>query len=158
MTTSTTSFDKCQVVLLCILLAATILQGCGPTGPDLGPMGLVSGKVTRENSPITNATITFTNPKSGQVASANLQEDGTYTMSLAGRNDGMPVGKYLVYLLPDLAKLKEGETDYSRDRSPYNPDIAPEIAMKYRDETASGLVADVVEGENVFDYELTGRN
>jgi hypothetical protein len=30
--------------------------------------------------------------------------------------------------------------------------------MRYRDEKASGFTADVVEGENTFDFQLTGRN
>ena len=141
------------VMIICAALSTAGFLGCDPQGPDLGPFGQVSGRVTHKNKPVTNATITFTCPKSGQVATADLQLDGTYTMRLNGR-EGLPVGKYLAYLLPDLVKMKKGETDFSRDRSPYNPDIAPEIAMKYRDESSSGFTAEVVEGKNRFDFDL----
>jgi hypothetical protein len=150
-----TRCDFRLVILLSAAAATAGFPGCGPQGPDLGPYGHVSGRITHQGNPVSQATITFTCPDSGQVATADLQPDGTYTMSHSGRK-GLPVGKYYVYLLPNLPKLKEGETDFSRERSQYNPDVGPDIPMKFRDESNSGIVAMVEEGENRVDFDTSG--
>jgi hypothetical protein len=152
--TSSTTCKFHFVSVFCAAVSAACFLGCGSQGPDLGPFGQVSGRVTHKGNPITKATITFSCPDSGQVATADLLADGSYTMSLNGR-EGLPVGKYYVYLLPNLTKLKPGETDFSRSRSQYNPNIGLDIPMNFRDESTSGIVATIEEGENRVDVDTS---
>ncbi len=135
-------------------LVLCIQAGCGPEGPDLGPFGLVSGTVTSQGEPVKAGMITFNNPNSGQVATANLNSDGTYTMELEGR-EGLPIGDYNVAIRPPLKVNTESDPSLMRRNSIYDPNVSPEIPMRYRYESKSGLESKVLEGENRFDFDMT---
>lgn len=128
--------------------------GCGPQGPDLGPFGLVSGKVTYEGKPVAQGMVTFNAPATGHVGTANLEADGTFTMQFNGR-PGLPVGEYQVSIRPPLTAKPSGNSAPASRNNLYDPNISKDIPMKYRYETSSGLVETVAEGENSFEFDLS---
>jgi hypothetical protein len=130
-----------------------LLTGCGPQGPDLGPFGLVSGRVTYEGKPIALGMITFNSPQTGHVATADLEPDGSYTMRLNDR-DGLPLGHYNICVRPPLTVQHETDPSKVRRNNLYAPTISKDIPMKYRFENSSGLEATVQEDENLFDFNL----
>lgn len=132
----------------------TLLVGCGPQGPDLGPFGLVSGSVSYQGKPISQGMITFQCPQSGQVATANLQSDGSYAMRLNDR-DGLPLGDYRICIRPPLTVNQESDPSKMRRNNLYDPTVSKDIPMKYRYEHSSGLTATVEEGDNRFDFDLS---
>ena len=131
----------------------SLLAGCGPQGPDLGPYGLVSGQITYQGTPISKGMITFHSHHSGQVATANLESDGSYSMKLAGR-DGLPIGEYQICIRPPLTAQQGSDPSMRRRNNLYDPTISTDIPMKYRYESSSGLDAQVLEGDNRFDFDL----
>ncbi len=135
-------------------LAILVLGGCGPQGPDLGPFGPVSGKVTYQGKPVAKGMITFSSPQSGQSATANLNSDGTYVMELNDRN-GLPVGTYKICIRPPLTAKNETDPSKMRRNNLYDPEVSKDIPMKYRYESTSGLEETVVESENKFDFDMS---
>lgn len=146
--------------ILCLLFIplCAACAGCGSDHLDLGPLGQVRGVVTHEGEPVTDGFITFNCRESGQVASSNLDSDGSFQMRL-GKKAGLPVGQYRVSIRPPLhtnASKPAGKGKApSRTKNPtYDPDFRPDIPVKYRFETKSGLTAKVVEGNNQFAFDL----
>jgi hypothetical protein len=131
-----------------------LLPGCGPQGPDLGPFGLVSGRVTYEGKPIAQGMITFNSPQTGHVATADLEPDGSYEMSL-NKREGLPIGEYKVSIRPPLTAQHETDPSKMRRNNLYDPTLSKDIPMKYRYESSSGYTAIVVEGENVYDFNMS---
>lgn len=61
----------------------------------------VKGKVTfsEDGSPLTKGTVYFENQASGGALSrGEIQSDGSYTMGTLKASDGVPAGKYKVYI------------------------------------------------------------
>jgi len=90
------------VAFICLGLAA--LSGCG--GPPL-PVARVSGKVTCKGQPVSGGSITFSpvgdgkSNNSGKAATGKLNDNGEFTLSTYGTNDGAVVGKHRVALSID---------------------------------------------------------
>jgi len=106
------------------------LFGCGKSIPS----GTVKGKVTLDDEPYSNAAVVLLGVDSGQAGSADIQSDGTFSIS-----EPLPVGKYTVYLAP-----KAGGSD-SEEPVPVTTDSA--IPDKYWSEM-SDIRVDVAEGPN----------
>ena len=134
--------------------AMFLLLGCGPKGPDLGPFGLVQGKVTYRGQPVTQGMITFNCPATGHVGTANLDDSGSYKMSLNGR-DGLPLGDYVISIRPPLTAQSDAHPSQQVRNNLYDPSISIDIPMRYRYESSSGFKAQVTKGENNFDFEMT---
>jgi len=105
-----------KVPLLGLALSVGIL-GCG--GGKLAP---VSGKVTTKGEPVKGGSIMFTPTAGGgsgdessdaaKTASAQVQADGTYTLSTEKPGDGAKPGKYSVrYGPPPVEMSEEQRTD-----------------------------------------------
>ena len=124
-----------QLTLLLSLAAA----GCGPQG---NPRGTVSGVVTYKDKPVTEGQVIFSAPERGQGASANLDATGTYSIP-----EGVEVGEYKVLVTPPPSNVAAG-----------GPKTAPKVYInlpeQYRNEATSDLEANVVEGENTFNFDL----
>ena len=123
------------------------LCGCQESGIDLGEFGTVHGRVTYKGLTLNEGMITFNCPASGQVATADIQSDGTYAMNL-GQREGIPLGDYQISIRPPLAKLR------SRPGSQDSDEDSREIPEKYRFETSSGFSATVQSGDNEFDFNM----
>ena len=78
------------------VVASLILFGCGKSGPRLWP---VTGRVTHQDKPMSEASIRFSNPQAGIDLIAKLDADGKYTVVTAD-GPGLPEGTYLVAIMP----------------------------------------------------------
>jgi len=87
-----------SLVALGVTLAAV---GCGGSDPDRPKLGKVTGTVTYKGKPLTKGTVTFT-PISGkgeggdQIASGEIQSDGTYSLTTFDTDDGAVLGQHAV--------------------------------------------------------------
>ncbi len=137
-------------VLVLICLDAT---GCR-RGPDLGPFGDVSGKVTFTGKPVAEGAITFTSTGSGQSATIPLRPDGSYTARL-GERDGLPVGEYRVYIRPPVLTQEQRAAKHHQSAAGEGrPKTYPMIPQKYRSEATSELSVTVKEEDNVFGFDM----
>ena len=125
------------------LLPIALVVGCGGGGPDLGPTGTVTGKVTSDGKPVTGGSVWF--HTAGQIGFGEIGPDGVYSMSWnTGGQHGeqVPIGEYRIAIHPP--EVGGGST---QDH--------PNFPKKYADPSTSGLNRTVAEGENTFDLEMT---
>jgi len=117
--------------------------GCS-TGPRTGE---VKGKVTFEGKPVTEGLVTFLNPKEGGAAEAEISKDGAFAVKI-----DVVVGDYLVVITPHMHIV-----DTDPGKSPPSPVEKPaaNIPQKYRQQGSTTLKAKVIEGKNVFDFDMT---
>ncbi len=90
----------CPPRAACGLVVALLLAGCGgdPSKPKLGK---VSGTVTYKGQPVTSGTVRFTPDASkggetGQVASGQIESDGSYELTTFDTGDGAILGQHVI--------------------------------------------------------------
>ncbi len=88
-----------MVVLLSLGTLATF-SGCSPAGPQRYP---VSGTVTLDGKPVSQATIIFTPQEQGLAAAAAI-ENGQFRFTA---EDGPTAGVFSVRVNPNAAELQE---------------------------------------------------
>ena len=132
--------------LVVFVVGAMLLSSAGcHRDPKLGK---VTGSVTFQGTPVSEAVVVFSNAESGRSITAAVRSDGSYQVETAG-GFGLPTGKYEVYLMPPAQEIAPG------DRPPFPPPKAyPNIPAKFRDAKTSGLSVTVVEGETKFDIAM----
>jgi hypothetical protein len=121
-----------------------VVAGCGKKSVP------VSGKVTVDGRPLTNAIIFFAPDKDNPlrtIAKAKLGEDGTYQLT-TNEEAGAPLGWYKVYVAFDSPKPTG------------KPRAAPvAISKKYLDASHSPLSVEVVANPppGAYDFQLTNK-
>lgn len=128
-------------LFVCMLLLTVV--GCAEAPiPEFG----VTGKVTLDESPLANATISFVPQGTTDAygASATTNESGEYTVTINEGSDGLAAGTYSV----SVSTYQEGNDEVD----PPIPTIEERIPKKYNSETE--LTAEVKEEMNVFDFAL----
>ncbi len=127
----------------CCISAAVVLAfaGCGGGG---NPVGSVSGTVTFQGQPVTEAQVSFRSSETGKGNIATLDESGRFELPAA-----LEVGTYTVSVTPPAPPAPDMDAGPQPPPKPY--DNIPQI---YRSEMNSPLKADVKEGENAFTFEL----
>ncbi|MBX6312095.1 MAG: hypothetical protein IRY99_04130 [Isosphaeraceae bacterium] len=134
------------------------LWGCGGTDPAKPPLGKVSGKVTYKGKPVTNGSVIFTpvagkGAETGQVATGQLESDGSFVLTTFDIGDGAVLGQHTVTVearSEDINKLNQPKEDGT---------IAyilpkPSVPEKYTKPATSPLRYTVEAGSNHFDIEL----
>jgi hypothetical protein len=122
-----------------MLLVSLLAAGCG-SSPSIGT---VSGRVTLDDTPVSDATIAFEDAKSGVSVNASLAGDGTFTIRTHDKA-GLPPGEYRVAVRPGTFSTGDA------------PLVAPPMPMaaktpipaKYHSSATSGLTATVKAGAN----------
>jgi hypothetical protein len=146
---------------LVLVASAAILAGCGGD-PDLPKLGKVSGTVTYKGQPVTKGLVTFVpaggaGAQTGQSATGEIQEDGSFTLSTFENNDGAVLGEHIVVVQSredDPALEGQGmPIPDARGRLKIKPPkhLVPE---KYGTSTKSPLRHTVEAGSNTFTIEL----
>jgi hypothetical protein len=154
----------------CTLVAALViafsLAGCGSSAgrPKLGK---VSGKVTYKGQPVTAGTVTFTpitgkGGESGDIASGQIESDGSYTLTTFDTGDGAVLGQHAATVV-----MREGSADMKSLNLPPGSDpskpgtiqpryVLPKLATpkRFSDPSTTPLKYTVREGTNTFDLEL----
>jgi hypothetical protein len=105
------------------VLVVFTISGCGDSTTDKGQ---VKGKVILNGQPVKGGTIVLAPlAASGETASGEVQQDGTFTLTTAEPEDGAPIGKNRVSYKPPVTATEPPENwdsskgDPPREKSPY---------------------------------------
>jgi len=128
----------CSLGLLMFLVL--VVAGCGS-----GNVGL-SGKVTYtdDGSPLTAGTVAFR--KDGKIARGRIKEDGTYVVGFEKETDGLPPGKYEVF-------ISGAEKIIGQDKDGENI-MEPLIHEKYSNAASSELSLEVTSSTKKYDIQV----
>ncbi len=113
-----------------LLLLLPLLGGCGGSDGRGAKLAPVKGRVIYKNEGVTAASIFFqpdaAKGNSGSMASAILQEDGSFTMETYPKGNGVAPGAYKVTL--ELGRRSDKALDKFRkvDTTPLKFDVPEE--------------------------------
>lgn len=129
-----------------ITALALLVAGCsrGPVDPPVLPVTPVSGSLKFGNEVPVGAKVSLVpvaRTEEGVASSGVVKQDGTFTVSTYGQNDGAPVGDYV--LLVQWFKPLGGE-----EGNAGGPNVIPK---DYSDPTKSPIKVTVKEGSNQLD-------
>lgn len=138
-----------------VLLSLVALSGCGPDNPETAT---VHGKVTYNGQPVPGGGLTFapvaetgSSESPGKPASAQIQQDGTYTLGTYGEADGAVVGKHKVTFQPPPPP---GAVDSSDEGDPGDAHEPPPKPSEFAGLTPMVEVLEVQSGDNEINIEL----
>lgn len=128
-----------------LLAVALVLAGCGGDQMRTAP---VNGKVTYQNKPVPQGSVTFIPESGGPPATGEIKPDGTFRMTTYSSGDGAILGKHKVVIVA----IEDMEGKLPEERNPTPPPIIP---AKYTSPATTPLTAEVKDGDNspVFDLE-----
>ena len=122
------------------------LTGCGGGGEPIPELAEVTGIVTMDGTPLSNAKVIFEPQQASEngrrrASSATTQSDGSYALEYNSDASGATPGSHKVMIL----------------KMPDNPDDAGTqlVPAKYNDKTE--LTAEVKTGENSFNFDLKSK-
>jgi len=136
-----------------------MLGGCGGVDKDMPTLAKVSGKVTYKGKPVTPGSVIFTpisgkGGETGQVATGQLESDGSFTLTTFNTGDGAILGQHSVTVESrggDINALNKPKADGT---------IAyvlpkPAVPKKYLNPTSTPLKYTVEPGkDNFFEIEI----
>jgi hypothetical protein len=153
------------VIALAALMTGII--GCGG-GTDQPELGLVSGTVTLDGSPLSDTAVTFV-PDDGRPAMGQTDSEGRYELTYIRDTLGCKVGHCRVQIGNTEESGEELEEDSEDEQAEEGDEFVQkptkqkpakqktgQIPSRYN--TKSELEADVQPGENTFDFKLTSNN
>ncbi len=146
-----------------LLILTCLISGCGdgPTAPT-GPQSQVSGTVTNDGKPVTlNSQIVFFNSEKGLTLTGTLDSLGKYSLTPADPKLGVPAGRYEVCIKPPVVPVMQvdpSSPDYAKmmqaGNIPAPAATTADIPEKFNDPKTSGLIFEVKEGPNTYDFDL----
>jgi hypothetical protein len=145
---------------------SVVLAGCG-SNANRPKLGKVSGKVTYKGQAVTAGTVTFTpitgkGGDSGDVASGQIESNGSYTLTTFDTGDGAVLGQHAVTVVvhdgsADLKSLNtRAGADMSKPGSVQPRYVLPKLATpkKYSDPATTPFKYTVTAEPKVIDLEL----
>lgn len=133
-------------------LVVAFVAGCGQSGPELFP---VQGQVTLDGRPLADAGVMFLPADMGPSASGTTNSDGHFELMTVNRIGAIRGNHHVAIAKRKYVGVKPGEEPVPGGLRAewYSPN-------KYANPTTSGLSAEVGEGDNEFQFELssTDRN
>lgn len=132
-----------------------LLAGCGSSvDPDLPALVPVSGQVTLDGAPLSDAYVAFMpeGDTPGRGSGATTGEDGRYELE-SQHGEGAPVGQYRV----TVSKLvnPDGSVFVPTDEiSPMDSGAREIVPRRWSDPEITPLTAEVPEGGGSLDFEL----
>jgi hypothetical protein len=145
-------------LLICSLLTL-VNVGCGSKYPPTAP---VKGKIAINGKPVTTGRISF-HPVTGErPALANIQPDGSYSLTTFQRGDGALLGHHKVSIKstrienapPTPKDLKEEAELNAKGLLSGKPHLVFLVDKKYYDDRTTDLEAEVKPGNNQIDFNL----
>ncbi|MBI1311182.1 carboxypeptidase regulatory-like domain-containing protein [bacterium] len=125
---------------LCVLAAAVTLAGCGG-GPDVGS---VSGVVTLDGKPLSEASILFTPVEGGRASAATSDAQGNYQLQYTQAIDGALIGEHIV-------TIATGGEYYDKDGNEHErEELVPDFYNNSREYKQT-----VAAGSNTIDLKLS---
>ncbi|WP_417378606.1 carboxypeptidase regulatory-like domain-containing protein [Gimesia sp.] len=122
------------------------VSGCGAEGEPIPDLAQVTGVVTMDGAPLSNAKIIFepqqaTEKARRRASSASTETDGSYTLEYNSDASGATLGSHKVMII----KMPDDPEDAGMQLVP----------AKYNDK--SELTAEVKEGDNSFNFDLKSK-
>jgi hypothetical protein len=148
------SNSKCFVPFL--LCAITWISGCETTSqPDYGPLGLVevSGVVSLDNKPLSNAEIRFETVADGIYSYGHTDENGRYKLMFDSRKSGIIPGKKRVMVL-EKRKSESESTKRDREEGEDPEEMVENVKIPACYGRASAIEVEVKGAETSFDFNL----
>jgi major membrane immunogen (membrane-anchored lipoprotein) len=149
---------------LMAMMGLVAIVGCG-SDDGLGDRYAVKGKVTYKGEPLKQGKISFypvtPDPKGINSGAFGNIENGTYSLSTRGDDDGAFPGEYTVSIVArdvDMSKAAanvKGGVFKQDDVSKAYRTAKSLIPQKYEVAETSGLKASVKSSSNSIDFELT---
>ncbi len=139
MTISPKHFELRAIPFMGLLLAVSILVGCGKD--DTPPLGEVTGVVTLDGKPVEGANVRFL-PGHTRGSSGGTDAKGRYELSFDDDHSGAAVGMHDVMISQRADVMK-------------NPELGNQEQLPARYNEKTTLKREVKEGENVIDFKLT---
>jgi hypothetical protein len=146
-----------SVLFWCLLVLVT--AGCGSKYPPTAP---VNGKITIDGKPVTTGRISFHPVNGERPALANIQPDGSYSLTTFEDGDGALLGRHKVSIkstrienAPSTPKdLKEEAEFNAKGLFSGKPHLVFLVDKKYYDDRTTDLEAEVKPGDNQIDFKL----
>ncbi|QDT66449.1 Ig-like domain-containing protein [Calycomorphotria hydatis] len=132
------------VFAICALQLA-LFCGCGGTN-DLPELATVTGMVSLDGEPVTNATVVF-RPDQGRPSVGKTDDNGQFTLQYTHDTDGAMLGNHEVSISTYSEYVEPGD-----DKVIFTPETIPEIYNQQ-----STLTRTVEAGANEFTFELTSK-
>jgi hypothetical protein len=141
----------------CLLMLVN--TGCGSKYPPTAP---VKGKITINGKPVTTGRISF-HPTTGErPALANIQPDGSYSLTTFEAGDGALLGHHKVSIKstrienapPPPKDFQEDAAQAAELAKRGGPQLVFIVDKKYYDERTTDLEAEVKPGDNEIDFNL----
>jgi hypothetical protein len=127
------------------LLCATILLLL--TGCNTEPRGTLTGHVTKNGEPVTQAMVLFENAAEGRSINISVDETGSFKAMSEGKA-GLPPGTYQVAVRPDAFASSDQPPPLVEAGASSTTEASTTIPKKYQDPATSEISVTVVEGEN----------
>lgn len=142
-------------------VTSLLLVSAGCSREEGEPTHKVSGTVTQKGSPVEGAIVTFTPSPNGVAASGVTDESGVYQLTTRSSGDGAVIGKYRVAIMKYQVQQKkvpeQAPAAYSENLAEMaKPSALPKnlLPPKFANPETSKLEADVIKGENKFDFKV----
>lgn len=139
-------------------LVVMVTLGCS-RGPNYGPTGTISGKLTMDGEPLAEGTqLLFMQMDAGYAAFGATDADGNYEIIWirdGARKREVPTGVYKVLIQPpaigtEVELMTADQMLEGGDVAPAKPDFP----SRYQQHSTSGLEYTVTEGPNTIDIDL----
>jgi hypothetical protein len=140
-------------------LLVLVNTGCGSKYPPTAP---VSGKITLNGEPVTQGRISFHPTNGERPALANIQPDGSYSLTTFERGDGALLGHHKVSIKstrienapPPPKDFREEAAQAAEMAKTGGPQLVFIVDKKYYDERTTDLEVEVKSGDNKIDFTL----
>jgi hypothetical protein len=147
---------------------AVIMTSCS-TDDGMGKRFPVSGTVTYNGKPLENGKISFVSEDPKGIGASGSIENGSYSLSTGGGNDGARAGKYKVTITAKEDSLAQAKADFAKEiKGGLDPGYLPGryvaraeakakslIPTGYGDVSTTTLRAEVKEGSNTIPFTLS---
>jgi hypothetical protein len=167
---------RCLTVLA--LSAVVVMSSCGSADDGLGQRYPVSGNVTYNGNALEKGDISFVPDDSKGVGATGIIENGSYTLSTGGNNDGARAGKYKVTVTAKEDPSAKAKADFEKARAARKNTAGTEeitvipkqfmvkagaaakslIPPGYGDVRSTTLTAEVKAQSNTINFELSDQN
>jgi len=152
-------FNRGAGALLTILFGALAL-GCGESEPPLPELAPVTGTVTLDGKPLSDATIVFMPvAPDGSTPGGLTNEAGVYELKTASGSQngvGAPAGEYKV-MINRYVDSKGAVVKATPDQGPMGLGGMESLPQKYSNPGMTTLTATVPKEGGKVDFELTSR-
>ena len=132
--------------ILLTFLILFLCVGCGKNIP-------LRGKVLDEDgNPITVGMVNFVSEQG--LSRSAIQSDGSYTVGTLKETDGLPPGKYKVYIsgaIISVPSQRPATVDSMGQTIPPMPDIQSLVASQFTSEASTPILCEVPAPRNKFD-------